>query len=105
MRLMLGIQNIPGWLVSVDANFDPCDFDFEVINGRWEGHFYNGYVTVKGAPSGEFTSLVKKEIICDNQDRLRGDYETVFENFHDENYVAPANKYIPMDDFDDDIPF
>jgi len=102
---MLGTKNDPDLLVSVAANFDPCDFDFDVINGRWNGHFHNGYITIKGAPGGDYTSLDKREIICDNWDRLRGDYETVFENFDDENYVAPKAKYVPMDDLDDDIPF
>lgn len=106
MRLMLGNGKNPSLLVSVKNDYDPNDFDFEVINGGWRGHFHNGYTTVCRAPGGAFSSLNKREIICDNQDRLRGEYQTVFEYFSDENYVAPLPKPIPMDEFfDDDIPF
>lgn len=107
MKLMLGIDGEPSLLVNVNNNFDRNDFDFEVINGYWKGHFYNGYITIKGCPGGDETSLVKREIICDNQDRLRGEYEEVFYNFDNVNYVAPLPKPVPddFDDYDDDIPF
>lgn len=105
MRLMLGKGNEPGLLVMVNNEFDRNDFDFYVLNGCWDGHFHNGYITVKGAPGGDETSLNKREIICDNQDRLRGDYMDVFENFDNVNYVAPIKEYPKFDDLDDDIPF
>lgn len=76
-----------------------------VVNGCWEGKFINGYITVKDAPSGSFSSLDKLEILCDNQDRLRGDYDEVFYNFDNPNYVAPKRKEVSFSDFDDDIPF
>lgn len=104
MRLMLGCNGIPSLLVSV-SKYTPTEFNFDVINGAWEGKFTNGYITVFDAPSGEFSSLAKHEILCDNQDRLRGEYNDVFANFDNENYVAPKYEYTPTNFDDDDIPF
>lgn len=59
-------------------------------------------------PSGDVTYIYRKmEILSSDQDRLRGDYQTVFDNFDDPDYVAPnpelnATYY---SDMDDDIPF
>ena len=104
MKLMLG--DLEPWvLVSTSNDYDPANFKFYVENGAWEGHFYKGYVTVYGAPSGDYTSLVKVGIICDNQDRLRGDWQTVFDNFDNADYVAPPAKEIDFSWLDDDIPF
>jgi hypothetical protein len=44
------------------------------------------------------------EILCDNQDRLRGDWPDVFEHFDDPSYVGPVPKPFPAD-WDDDIAF
>lgn len=105
MRLMLGRNNTPSLLVSVDSDFNIDKFDFRVVNGAWDGTYTNGYITTKGCPSSDFTSLDKMTILCSNQDRLRGDYNTVFGNFDNPNYVAPQYKYTPEDIVDDDIPF
>jgi len=110
MRLMLGKDNKPSLLVTVTQEKSPTEFDFEVINGRWDGTFYNGYVTVWGCPSGDFSSLEKVEILTNNQDRLRcrwtSDYQEVFNNWDNPNYVAPLYTYNrEFVDMDDDIPF
>jgi hypothetical protein len=112
MRLMLGNVGNPSLLVSVDDNYDPQNFKFRVINGAWDGVFYKGHITVLGIPGGgDYSDLDITEILTDNQDRLRcnftifDDYNTVFINFHDENYVAPQYKQVKFDDMDDDIPF
>ena len=103
---MIGCEERPTLLVDVDTNYDPNDFDFYVINGNWDGHCHNGFISVFGCPGGDFTSLEKCKILTDNQHRLRGDYETVFNNIHNEAYLAPsyAKKYQSVD-IDDDIPF
>jgi len=110
MRLMLGTKEYPSLLVNVEQEHGENHFDFWVVNGAWHGTFYNGYVTLHDCPSGDYTSLDKVEILCDNQDRLRsgdfsGGYQEVFNNFHNENYVAPKPKQVVYDDMDDDIPF
>jgi hypothetical protein len=105
MRLMLGTKNQPSLLVDVQQEKSPTEFDFWVVNGAWQGVFTNGYITVLGCPTGDFSSLEKTEILCDNPDRLRGDYNAVFENFDNVDYVAPVPKRVVFDDMDDDIPF
>lgn len=111
MRLMLGVNNVPQLLVSVDGNYsgvgEPTKdrFDFWVINGAWSGIFNDGFVTVFGCPSGDFSALEKVEILSDNQDRLRGDYEDVFDNWSNINYIAPKIEVVNFADFEDDIPF
>jgi hypothetical protein len=102
---MLGTKDNPSLLVNLEQEKSPTEFDFWVVNGLWRGVFTNGYITILGSPSGNFSSLEKSEIICDNQDRLRGDYNTVFANFDNVNYVAPVLKRVVFDDMDDDIPF
>lgn len=109
---MLGTANEPRLLVDVSEFRSPTDFDFCVVNGHWNGTFYNGHVTV-WTPDNPWTELDKTEILTDNQDRLRGSYHTVFEHFHDLNYVAPKPKEysIPSNlgyyetGWDDDLPF
>ena len=104
MRLMIGCEERPVLLVDVDTNHDPNDFDFYVINGNWDGHYRNGFISVFGCPSGDFTSLEKYKILTDNRHRLRGDYKTVFSNFDNEAYIAPS--YVEChQSIDDDIPF
>ena len=110
MYLMLGKDNKPSLLVSVEQEKSPTEFDFWVINGAWRGVFYNGYVSVLGIPDGsDFTSLDKLEILTDNQDRLRhyaGEWRDVFDNWNDPNYVAPLPKKVEYPaSWDDDIPF
>ena len=102
---MLGANNQPSLLISVEQEYAHDHFDFWVVNGAWEGVFTNGYITVLGCPSGDFSSLEKTEILCNNQDRLRGDYQDVFDNFGDPNYVAPLPVYNTSNFDDDDIPF
>ena len=107
MRLMLGTKERPSLLVNIGQEYGAAHFDFWVVNGAWEGTFYNGYVTVHH-PWNPHSSLDKVEILCNNQDRLRcgaGEYQDVFNNFHDENYVAPKRKPVVFADMDDDIPF
>jgi hypothetical protein len=110
MRLMLGANGNPSLLVAVADDYNPSNFKFTVINGCWDGVFTDGHVTVKGCPGGDFTDLGITEILTDNQDRLRctnhdGEYNTVFNNFNNPNYVAPQYKQVKFVDMDDDIPF
>ncbi|MEN6291742.1 MAG: hypothetical protein ABFD07_06970 [Methanobacterium sp.] len=42
-------------------------------------------------------------ILTDDQTRLRGDYNVVFDNFDNPEYVAPEYKFEPLDD--NDVPF
>ena len=104
MRLLLGTMDYPSLLVDIGQEKSPTEFDFWVVNGAWEGTFYNGYVTVHH-PWNPHSSLEKIEILCDNQDRLRGDYQEVFDNFHNPNYVAPKREPVVFHNMDDDIPF
>ena len=105
MRLMLGTNDQPSLLIELEQEMSPTHFDFWVVNGAWQGVFTHGYITVLDCPSGDFSSLEKTEILCDNRDRLRGDYDTVFANFDNVDYVAPVLKRAVFDDMDDDIPF
>ena len=106
MRLMLGHKTTPELLVYVSVGYNPSKFDFYVINGCWNGVFTNGHITILGCPSGDHTRIdVILEILCDNQDRLRGDYNDVFNNYSNVNYASPADKIVDMIDMDDDIPF
>lgn len=105
MRLMLGYHGEPSLLVSVDEKYKPTNFNFRVVNGAWDGKFTDGHVTVLCYPGGAFSDLDITEIICTDQDRLRGDYQTVFYNFDNPDYVAPEQKTVYFDDIDDDIPF
>ena len=105
MRLMLGTTVRPSLLVEIEQEKSPTEFDFWVVNGAWRGSFTNGYITVWDPPSGSWSSLDKDEILCDNQDRLRGEYQEVFDNFNNLDYVAPKPKVVRFDDMDDDIPF
>ncbi len=109
MRLMLGTQDCPSLLVDIQQEFSPTHFEFWVVNGCWEGTYTNGYVTV-WHPDEPWSNLDKTEILCDNQDRLRttgdwGGYQTVFDNFHNPDYVAPKREPVFFADMDDDIPF
>jgi hypothetical protein len=89
-------------------------FNFHVINGAWEGTFHNGNITVHepyephSRHHDPFSSLDKVEILTDNQDRLRGEYQTVFANFDNVDYIAPTCPPLKLDfgdDEDDTIPF
>ena len=110
MRLMLGTPGKPELLVSVSNNYNPSNFAFDVINGAWEGHFTNGYITINSRYFGycvPWTSLDKLEILCDNQDRLRfpdSKYMDVFHNFDNPDYIAPKHNIVEFG-YDDDIPF
>lgn len=104
MRLMLGRNGEPCLLVSVDDNYNPYDFKFYVINGCWEGQCQDGMITINGCPSGDYSSLDPVEILCDDQKRLRGEYNEVFVNFENPDYVGPEPKPIPAW-LDDDVPF
>lgn len=108
---MLGKGTMPELLVTVDADYNPNYFDFRVVNGLWDGIFNRGYITILGCPGGDFSSLDKTEILCSNQDRLRcsdwnGEYQIVFNNFDNPDYVAPEpKKFVVPADWDDDIAF
>lgn len=109
MRLMLGTKERAQLLVNVKQEHAPRHFEFWVVNGNWDGTFYNGYITVHH-PWEPFSSLDKVEILCDNQDRLRssdwsGGYQEVFNNFNNPDYVAPKSKPVMFHNMDDDIPF
>ena len=111
MRLMLGTKECPSLLVNVKQEYSKDHFDFWVVNGNWDGTYTNGYITVYGCPSGDFSSLDKVEVLSDNQDRLRssdwsGGYQEVFNNFDNPDYVAPKLKKVEYPaSWDDDIPF
>ena len=105
MRLMLGTQDRPSLLVDIEQEHTPTHFEFYVVNGAWAGTFYNGHVTV-WHPERPWTDLDITEILSDNQDRLRGQYQDVFDNFSNTSYVAPRpEKVVLPSDWDDDIPF
>lgn len=88
---MLGLENEPLLLVSVADKYNPTDFEFRVINGEWTGRFtkgrisinYTGYSEIDPWASGPppWTSLTELKILTDNQDRLQGSYQDVFNNF------------------------
>ena len=105
MRLMLGTKDNPSLLIQVGQEKSPTEFDFWVVNGFWWGVFTNGYITILGCPSGDYSSLDKTEILCDTQSRLHGDYQDVFNNFDNVDYAAPIPEPTNFDDLDDDIPF
>ena len=105
MRLMLGTKDQPSLLVDIQQEYSPGHFDFWVVNGAWEGTYRNGFVTI-WYPGCPWTKLDMTDILSDNQDRLRGDYQTVFDNFGNPNWVAPAPKQSVLPpDWDDDIAF
>lgn len=117
MRLMLGTEGNPGLLVQAYLEYgDYNSFDFYVINGAWYGHYTNGFISINyeetrrsahylGGPDA-WTKLDKVDILCRDQDRLRGDYRDVFDNFDNPDYVAPLAKVVKSDYIDDDdIPF
>jgi hypothetical protein len=107
MRLMLGTPGHPSLLVNVEDNFAPALFKFRVINGAWDGVMTNGHVTVLGIPGGgDYSDLGITHILSEDQDRLRGDYNTVFYNFDNPAYVAPKPKEFAFPVYwDDDIAF
>lgn len=109
MMLMLGTRVRPELLVVVEQERGLSDFDFRVVNGAWNGTFFNGHITVWDPPSGSYTTMDKMEILTDNQDRLRhkvGEWREAFYNFDNENYVAPLPKPVVYPSiWDDDIPF
>lgn len=105
MRLMLGTKERPSLLVEVEQEHSPTHFEFYVVNGAWDGTFYNGHVTV-WHPYNPWTDLDKTDVLSDNQDRLRGHYNDVFNHFDEPNYVALKPKQVELPaEWDDDIPF
>jgi hypothetical protein len=102
---MLGTVERPSLLVDIEQEKSLSEFDFWVINGAWHGTFTNGHITVWDPPTGSWSKLDIDEILCDNQDRLRGDYQDVFDNFGNPDYVAPKREPVVFHDMDDDIPF
>ena len=101
---MLGSTDCPSLLIELEQEKSPTEFEFWVVNGAWYGTFTNGHITV-WHPDRPWTELSKTEILCDNQDRLRGNYQEVFNNFDNPDYVAPRREVVRFDDMDDDIPF
>ena len=104
MRLMLGTKDQPSLLVDIQQEHSTNHFEFWVVNGAWEGTYTNGYITIHH-PWNPHSSLEKVEILSDNQDRLRGEYQDVFDNFRNPNYVAPKREPVVFHDMNDDIPF
>jgi hypothetical protein len=103
MRLMLGSDNDPRLLVVTDDKNNYDKFAFWVINGRWNGVYDNGSITVE--KSGVIHGWA---VICDDQVRLSSksdwDYAEVFKNFDDKDYAGPTMSPGQFD-VDDDIPF
>jgi hypothetical protein len=104
MRLMLGPNDTPSLLVNVEQEYAHDHFEFWVVNGAWAGTFYQGKITV-WHPDSPWTDLVNLSVLSQNQDRLRGDYQLVFDNWADPNWSAPKSQTIEHLDWDDDIPF
>jgi hypothetical protein len=102
---MLGTKEQPSLLVDIEQEKSPIEFDFWVVNGAWYGTYTDGHITVWDPPTGSWSKLDIAEILCDNQDRLQGDYQEVFNNFHNPDYVAPRREPVVFHDMDDDIPF
>lgn len=111
MRLMLGRTGQPDLLVSVEDYSNKNEFTFSVVNGNWQGKFINGFITIQDAPSGAYTSLIKMEVLCDDQDRLYGkntfDYNTVFYEYENLHYKTKYDYKVKQqfDDWIDDISF
>ena len=102
---MLGTKDQPSLLVDIGQEHSPTNFEFWVVNGAWEGTFKDGYITIHH-PWNPHSSLEKVEILSNNQDRLRGEYQEVFDNFHNPDYVAPVPKgFVAPAGWDDDIAF
>lgn len=103
MRLMLGTtQGTPALLVETQSH-DRQHFNFWVVNGDWKGSYNNGFITVY-CPFGDYTSLVKDEILCDNQDRLRGNYQDVFNNFVSVAYAEAVKKHFGVEQQEKVVP-
>lgn len=103
IRLMVSYSDDgknPDLLVSVRADYDPLNYKMHVINGGWDSVVLNG--RTRPLPHMEEIPI---KIICSDQDRLRGNYTDVFNNYHDVNYVAPQDTFVDFSDMDDDIPF
>lgn len=81
MRLMLGCsKETPSLLVEVKSSYDPTNFEFLVVNGKWRGRLINNQVYVDGT-NDIFDDKVF--ILCSDQNVLsnRYDYNEVFETF------------------------
>ena len=104
MRLMLGTNDNPSLLVNVEQEYAPDHFEFWVVNGAWAGTFYQGKITVWHSDS-PWTDLVNLGVLSQDQDRLRGDYQPVFDNWSNPNWSAPKDQPVEHLDWDDDIPF
>lgn len=103
-RLMLGVNETPILLVEVADSYNPLRFSFSVVNGCWDGYYNKGEITVKKSTS-DVVSKDRLEIICKNQDRLSGDYSSVFENFSNKDYIAEKSTFSTEDLEEDTIPF
>ena len=104
MRLMLGTNDNPSLLVNVEQEYAPGHFEFWVVNGAWAGTFYQGKITV-WHPDSPWTDLVNLGVLSRNQDRLRGDYQPVFDNWSNPNWRAPKHQPVEHLAWDDDIAF
>ena len=104
MRLMLGPNDTPSLLVNVEQEYALDHFEFWVVNGAWAGTFYQGKITV-WHPDSPWTDLVNLGVLSQDQDRLRGDYQPVFDNWSNPNWRAPKHQPVEHLDWDDDIPF
>lgn len=104
MRLMLGLDDTPSLLVNVEQEYAPDHFEFWVVNGAWQGTFYQGKITV-WHPDNPRSDLVDLEILTQDQDRLRGDYQAVFDNWGNPDWTAPKARPVEQGAWDDDIPF
>lgn len=107
MRYMLGKDyDQPSILVEVEKEVKD-GFHFWVVNGAWTGKYT--YTNLEeGSIFIDYTkeSVENVFVLSTNQDRLRGDYQDVFDNWENESYVAPIPKVVQLpDDWDDDIAF
>ena len=104
MRMMLGTNDNPSLLVNVEQEYSPDHFEFWVVNGAWAGTFYQGKITV-WHPDSPWTDLVNLSVLSQDQDRLRGDYQPVFDNWSNPNWRAAKPQPQEHLAWDDDIAF
>jgi len=104
MRMMLGTNDNPSLLVNVEQEYAHDHFEFWVVNGAWAGTFYQGKITV-WHPDSPWTDLVNLSVLSQDQDRLRGDYQPVFNNWSNPNWRAPKHQPVEHLAWDNDIPF
>lgn len=100
MRMMLGFGDKPMYLIDVEPkHFESENFPFEVVNGAHWAEYRNGWV------HSQYVNPFKVDILSKDQNRLRGSYLEVFNNWDNPDYRIPVSKVDMPPDWDDNIPF